>query len=98
MTFGQEDILRYIKTHYEEGYKTAPVGDGIIEITENDGKTWKMKMEKTFRNNQNGFENKRMQKSNRLIPHLNALGSKSSSIKEVSEGIEPSPTSFLILL
>lgn len=42
MTFGQEDILRYIKTHYEEGYKTVPVGDGIIEITENNGKTLRL--------------------------------------------------------
>ena len=38
MTFGQEDVLRYLKTQFV-GCKMEPVGESIIRVTDKTGET-----------------------------------------------------------
>lgn len=39
ITAKQRDIVRYIKTQFAAGYKTEPIGDEIIELTDIKGAT-----------------------------------------------------------
>ncbi len=38
MTFGQEDVLRYLKTQFV-GCKMEPIGESIIRVTDKTGET-----------------------------------------------------------